>query len=193
MPLSLQPFVPPENVKDAVPEMSPALAKFLEKEDLSSQKFLTACLCATCGITDVAFGCSRDTQCFACMNAKSACNMFELVPPPYCVGTNACFCLKCVVCVDIQSCCDFPFPVDAERHMLCCNQDKQQTVCAGASSGKYVCCNQYGEFGCLQATENPCQEVAKMFCIECRWGCIPGMNKDVPIKCAIFGTTLWEK
>lgn len=193
MPLTLHPFNPPTTVADAVPEMSPELAKFLEKEDLSSQKFLNACICATCGITDVRFGCSRNAQCCTCMTAKSACNMFELVPPPYCVGTNACFCLKCIVCTDIASCLDFPLPCDAERHLLCCNQDKQETVCAGASSGKYICCNQYAEFGCLNKTEVPCTEISKIFCIECRFACLPGTDKDVPMKCAVFGTTLWEK
>lgn len=190
MPVNKQPL--PTKPSDVIPDMPEPLAQLLETGDVNAQSLLTACLCATCGCNkEWTFGCSRKAQCFACCDAKSACNMFKLTDKPYCEGADACFCCKCVVCHNVSSCCDFPFPCDSERHVLLCKE--QETTCGGASAGRAICCNSHGEFSCLQPTETPCYDQNKMFCLECRLACLPGTNANVPMMCSIFGAKLWAK
>ena len=199
MSVSSQPKPLPEKPSDVVPPIPDSLNKLLETGDIVSSTAYTACICANCGLhmdklKEVPVGCSRKTYCFACCEAKAACDCLKLTDErPFCYGIDACFCLKCVVCYNINSCCDFPFPCDSESHGLCCNWDKQKTVCGGASSGRKVCCNFYQEFSCLEKVEEPCLEIEKIWCLECRLACLPGTNNAVPMACVVFGKKLWGK
>lgn len=195
MSVSTQPKPLPEKPSDVVPPITDDLAKLLEVGDLASQAYLTQCLCGNCGFhKEFEFGCAQKDFCLACCQAQQACNCFKLTEErPFVYNNDACFCLKCCVCYNVASCCDFPFPCDSESHQLCCNWEKQQTICGGAGNGRCICCTQYREFSCLQPTEVPCFTMRRMFCLECRFACLPGANKDVPLACGVFGKTLWSK
>ena len=194
----MQPKPMPTKVTDVL-QMPDTVAKQLETSEIFGLPTFTSCLCANCAlhtaqVSQLPVGCSSKQFCFKCCESKSACDCLQLTTErPFCGGVDACFCLKCVACTSVGSCCDFPCPMDQEMHQLCCNWEKQETVCAGGSSGFKVCCNYYNDFKCLEVTETPCVQISRCWIFECRHGCLPGMNKEVPLNCVCFGKKLWEK
>eukprot|EP00047_Mylnosiga_fluctuans_P007553 m.254115 g.254115 ORF g.254115 m.254115 type:complete len:200 (+) comp18786_c0_seq1:503-1102(+) len=189
-----QPSPLPEKVSDVIPDISPELTKLLESTSLESQKYFTSCICANCGIhPEFTFGCSRKAFCFKCVHQELACNCFHLEKEaPYCEFAQACFLLKCCLFFTTGSFCDMPFPMDNDFHMLCCNCEKQVTVCGGGHIGKAICCTYSGLYTGLNCTEVECAETSRCFCLECRCGlgCLPGVKTIVPLMCAFLGKEL---
>eukprot|EP00048_Salpingoeca_helianthica_P014310 m.221071 g.221071 ORF g.221071 m.221071 type:complete len:194 (+) comp15708_c0_seq1:49-630(+) len=184
----------PKTIDEAVPKMSDALNSLFDVPAASELKLLTTCLCASCGLNpSFQFACARKSYCLKCIEGKAACNCFSLVDAPYCVNSHACFCLKCIVCTNQSSCCAFPFPCDEERHCLCCNWAEQTTVCGGGGAGRTICCSNSNVFSCCNPVEKACFNFDRIFCLDCRLGCLPGDNEEIPFACTIFGAQLWAK
>lgn len=184
----------PETISDVVSSQPSSISKALETDSLSSQKFLTACLCCTCGLTDLRLSCSNKSHCCMCCHNKGACSILDWVPSPFCGCTEACFILSAFVLG--FACCDSSFsPLEGSKCFRCIASGQKTTMCAAVAQHKLICCHSYGDCMALQFNEepsNPCMGTSKMLCIEMREG-FPCINADLPFMCAILGVTLYKQ
>lgn len=177
----------PETITDVVSSQPSSITKALETDDLGSQKFLTACLCCTCGLTELRLSCSNKSHCCMCCHNKGAFSILDWVAAPFCGCTDAWFLVRALVLG--YSCCD------EKACFKCIASGQKSTTCAAVHSNKLICCHSYGDCMAAQFDEepaNPCMGISKCLCIETRNG-FPCINKDLPFMCSILGIELFKK